>query len=188
VAWPLAAQPPAPVGTEASFLLPVLHYLHSMQQQTFDQFNQTLMMIFQMFTTTHQDHLALIRRELEEVRKATEEIQALRQQLEQSAAPPPTSAPAALPGPQEEGVEEGGRVAPTAAGSSPDGQQSTPAAGPAPNGKMGQPPPPPPGPQAGPAPSVGGDTIHAWLTQRIAALQQEREGRWQKILRLLLGR
>ncbi|HXG10517.1 MAG TPA: hypothetical protein VNK04_12215, partial [Gemmataceae bacterium] len=50
---------------------------------------------------------------------------------------------------------------------------------------------PPPAPATNGPPGANAPTnaeIHAWLSQRIAAIQQERETRWQKIVNFVLGK
>jgi hypothetical protein len=52
-----------------------------------------------------------------------------------------------------------------------------------------EPPPAPRSAEAPPAAAEPGDpAIHLWLTQRIAAIQAERQGRLQRVLGLILGR
>ena len=40
---------------------------------------------------------------------------------------------------------------------------------------------------SGPAEQTGVD-VHAWLCQRFASLEQERQTRWQKLLGFLMGK
>jgi hypothetical protein len=68
-------------------------------------------------------------------------------------------------------------------------------------GPLTAPPPPPtaprpdqsppgvgsPGPIGAPGVAGAGQDAVAWIHQRIAAIQQERETRWQKIIKLLPG-
>jgi hypothetical protein len=61
--------------------------------------------------------------------------------------------------------------------------------GPSPAERTAGPPPPPAGKQAAACPgSLPDDAIHMLLSQRIAAIQQERQGRWQRVLDLMMGR
>jgi pSer/pThr/pTyr-binding forkhead associated (FHA) protein len=100
---------------------------------------------------------------------------------------------------------EGGPAGPTLAGQGPErgslppplgeGEQGTirngaqAVEGPSPAERTAGPSPSPAGKQAAACPgSLPDDTIHMLLSQRIAAIQQERQGRWQRVLDLMLGR
>ena len=52
-----------------------------MQQQMFDQFQQTLVLMARMFTTMHQEQLALVREELRELHKVSEALRNLQEEL-----------------------------------------------------------------------------------------------------------
>jgi hypothetical protein len=39
-----------------------------------------------------------------------------------------------------------------------------------------------------PSPQFCDPNVHVWLSQRLAALQQERQNRWQKVLSLVTGK
>ncbi len=57
-----------------------------MQQQMFDQFHQTLLIVAEMFTTLHKEQAGLVREELEQLRQLTRELNALQtEQARQSA-------------------------------------------------------------------------------------------------------
>ena len=49
-----------------------------MQQQMFDQFHQTMMMMFEGFAALHREQSGTLREEFEQVRKLSQEIEALR--------------------------------------------------------------------------------------------------------------
>ncbi len=128
-----------------------------MQQQMFDQFQQAMSMVVQMFSTMHHEQTERVRRDLERMRDLTQELQTLQAELKKRHAAesktPPTPQPAARPVPK---------------------RPAQPAA--ATNGRNGAEPPAP------------DETIHAWLSDRIAALQQERQSHWQKIVSFLGGK
>lgn len=136
--------------------MPLVSHFAQMQQQMFEQFQQTLMMIAQMFGNLQREQMTLIRQELEQIQELTRQLLALQSEgMRQPASPLPASAQAAAP-----------RV-PT----------------PSPNSKPT-------------APAAKADThsaklcdpdVHVWLHQRLTALQQERQSRWQKVLGILTG-
>lgn len=113
-----------------------------MQQQMFDQFQQALMMMFQVFRTMHQDQVELVKAELERVQSLGRELEALQARAEAAA-----SQPARSPAPSV---------------------------------------PRPPLASAHP-PSTADPDVHLMLHRRIAAIQEERQGRWQKVLNLMTG-
>ena len=64
-----------------SLLVPVLSQFGLMQQQMFDQFQQAMAMMVQMFGTMHRDQMEVIRAELDQLRELTEEFHALKSEL-----------------------------------------------------------------------------------------------------------
>ena len=72
--------PPAPVpgmnGNE-SLLLPLISQFSLMQQQMFDQFQQTLLVMAQMFGNLHREQMTLVREELDHIQDLTRQLQAL---------------------------------------------------------------------------------------------------------------
>jgi hypothetical protein len=172
-------------------VLPVLKQFHLMQQQMFDQFHQTMLMMVQMFSSLHHDQTRNIREQLDELRAVTRELDLLRGTLTDAANP-------------------------SAAGeNSSDAKGSTPAPdltfrslmseapkrkahGPDPlfarNGESVLTASSIPTPTAAPAADSHAQKreitadLHGWLTQRINALQSERQGRWQRLLSTLLGK
>jgi hypothetical protein len=64
-----------------SILAPLVNQFGLMQQQMFDQFQQAMAMMFQMFGTMHRDQMEVIRAELEQLRELTEEFHALKSEL-----------------------------------------------------------------------------------------------------------
>ena len=144
-----------------SMLVPLVNQFGLMQQQMFDQFQQAMAMMVQMFGTMHRDQMEVIRAELDRLRELTEEFHALKNEL------------------AERTREQAER--PSQSSSSPPGAPSD------------SKPVPPAGPRSSAKPSSTSpeadkdrDTV-LWLHQRIRALQQERESRWQKILKLVPG-
>lgn len=144
-----SALPPLPVveGQDPRFDALVSHF-GLMQQQMFDQFQQALMMMFQVFRTMHQDQVDLVKAEMDRVRSLNQELQ----ELQARAAATPASQP------------------PT--------QATRPPARPTPKPALASAPLPP---------TSADPDVHLMLHRRIAAIQEERQGRWQKILSLVTG-
>jgi predicted component of type VI protein secretion system len=159
---PLAARPPAPLemvpDQGGPLPMAVVQQLGQMQFQMFEQFQQALLTMFQMFSAMHNDQVSFLREELSRLQQVTQELNGLQKELQKSGQAPP--GPAASPAPF--------------AGAPP-------AYAPAPAPDL----PPLPEPNG---PPQGTPELHAWLCQRMEALQQERQGRWQKIMDFLTGK
>src|SRR5262249_23101419 len=80
-------------------LAPVVNHFKIVQQQMFDQFPPTIMTFLQMFNNAFKEQYELIREELTQVHKLTEELESLRKDLAAlnmaTAAAPPATAPLA---------------------------------------------------------------------------------------------
>lgn len=151
---------------EAALLVPVLQQFGLMQQQMMDQFQQNLQMMVHVFASLHRDQMTLLQSELDQVHRLSRELADLQAQMQvATAAPAPRAASSPRPSP------------PT-----PD-----PTRGHAPNGfpRHASVPGAPPAPAAA---AAGTDDMHDVLSRRIAALQRERETRWQKILGFVMGK
>src|SRR6185312_16151431 len=75
-----------------SVLVPLVNQFSMMQQQMFDQFQQAMGMLVQMFGTMHREQMDVIREELDRLHDLTRELQELKQDLAQSAARAPAPA------------------------------------------------------------------------------------------------
>ena len=64
-----------------SMLVPVINQFGVMQQQMFDQFQQAMAMMLQMFGTMHREQMEVIRGELDQLHDLTEEFHSLRNEL-----------------------------------------------------------------------------------------------------------
>jgi pSer/pThr/pTyr-binding forkhead associated (FHA) protein len=64
-----------------SMLVPLVNQFGLMQQQMFDQFQQAMAMMVQVFGTMHRDQMEVIRAELDQLRELTEEFHALKNEL-----------------------------------------------------------------------------------------------------------
>lgn len=84
---------PSPLGVPAnvndSLLLPLLSQFSLMQQQMFDQFQHTLLMMAQTFGNLHREQLALVRQELEQVHDLTRQLRELQSPDKQPTKTPP---------------------------------------------------------------------------------------------------
>jgi len=197
-----------------SLLVPLMNQFGQMQQQMLDQFQQAISMIVQMFGTLHRDQMVTIREELDQLRELTREFHAIKLELaarsqDQTAAVLASTLTAS----GDSQVSEAGsrvqeriesnsdaRVAPAATQTAPDITSGSPilSAGDgcgaacstqaplSPSGferlEIKQ-----PRPQPGEANPEAERDVMVWLHQRMVVLQQERESRWRKILKLLPG-
>jgi hypothetical protein len=160
----------------AQALVPFARQMGLMQQQMFDQFQQSMMMMFQMFTDLHRDQMGAIREELDHLHDLTREIQALQAELLRRSQPPPPAPNGSSDGPAADGRPPASRV--NGAGhAGPAAGAANPAAASASLPKSIAPPP-----------GMSDDEVHAWLSQRILAIQQERQTRWQKVMTFLSGK
>jgi pSer/pThr/pTyr-binding forkhead associated (FHA) protein len=71
----------APSGLTESTLVPLINQFGFMQQQMFDQFQQAMAMMVQMFGTMHREQMEVIRAELDGLRDLTEEFHSLKKEL-----------------------------------------------------------------------------------------------------------
>jgi pSer/pThr/pTyr-binding forkhead associated (FHA) protein len=213
-----------------SILVPLVNQFGMMQQQMFDQFQQAMAMMIQMFGTMHRDQMEAIRAELEQLHELTNEFHALKKELAERTQekpesnsrpePEPSSAPlnrSPAPAPSDlitplpsfgprgnwQGHQVNQHAAPSPQSSAPktvgqqsrlepDSQSTQPSATPSVTKSISEPklktdskaPAKPISP--GRSPDSDRDTV-LWLHKRIMTLQQERESRWQKILKLMPG-
>jgi pSer/pThr/pTyr-binding forkhead associated (FHA) protein len=212
-----------------SMLVPLVNQFGLMQQQMFDQFQQAMSMMVQMFGTMHRDQMEVIRAELDRLRELTDEFHALKNELaertRENSAPKEIEPEVGSAGrDQLTGMNLNTPVSPqafmglkhrsgaSAAGRAPLSSPQPPRSG----GRGG-------GPEESlereslssrsssrsaasssvtestlktnreaseksssksSEPAAERDTV-LWLHQRIMALQNERETRWQKILKLM---
>jgi hypothetical protein len=200
-----------------SVLVPLLNQFGSMQQQMLDQFQQAISVLVQMFSSVHKDQMGVIREELDQLRNLTREIEQIKnsiishskddaenpmlpeaallatqvgdrtvhdfQQQDPSQAdqgvialdPCRVVPPASLPGDPLDGIATGRlRLAEGSTGHG-ESDQAT-AKGESHHSQLST---------THPRRQANRDVI--WLNERMISLQQERETRWQKILKLLPG-
>jgi len=189
-----SAQAGADGEVSQNMIVPIVQQFGLMQQQMFDQFQQSMMMMFQMFTTVHRDQIGVIREEMDRLQELTAEVQSLQAELAkmssakqaQTSGFHPTARPAqATPSPAPKPLPQPAiamRPQPVA------DQARQPATGfhppsPAPmatNGAESKSPELPSGKSEA--------DVHAWLSRRIVEIQQERQTRWQRIVSFLTGK
>jgi len=186
---------------EASVLVPLVNQFGMMQQQMLDQFQNAMGMLVEMFGSLQREQMDLIRQELDQLREVTREFQDVKLELAaytreraqaESAAADSSAALADLPpAPRPQEVRTP-TAAPAPLEESPSpSTSSTSSASPGPRTESR---PVPSGTAGGPgnravegAGSEKERDVMLWLNQRIVTLQNERETRWQKILKLLPG-
>lgn len=186
----LAGRSPEQVELAESLLVPVVQQFGQMHQQMFDQFQQMMMMAFQMFATMHRDQMSVVHDELAQIRRLTDELHTLQDQvrtvIEQQRGPAASPAPAAAaPAPDPDRSEDFPTIPPAPAPERPAARVTLPegatAGAAAADGR------PQPIPEVPWDPQGGLPNFHADLARRIASLQQERQSRWQKLLNLMSG-
>jgi pSer/pThr/pTyr-binding forkhead associated (FHA) protein len=137
----------------------LVHQFGMMQQQMFDQFHQTMLMMFEGFAALHREQASTIREEFDRVRKLSEEIEALRVETARLARSAESRTPERL------------RL--------PTNGHSRPTAPPIDPSTFKRATPPPPDPEV---------DIHAQLCLRLSTIEAERQTRWQKILGMMSSR
>ena len=71
----------APSESAESMLVPLVNHFGVIQQQMFDQFQQAMAMMLQMFGTMHREQMEVIRGELDRLHDLTEEFHLLKNEL-----------------------------------------------------------------------------------------------------------
>ena len=154
----------APSGDPA--LNSLVQQFGAMQQQMFDQFHQTMLMMFEGFAALHRETSGSIRQEFDEVRKLSQEIESLREETNKLA----EVATLSLQQPAFLKADRHHKPGPLTDPAAPPDQPR-----PEPPPRMT---PPPPDPRV---------DIHAQLFERLGHIQAERQSRWQKILGMMAG-
>jgi hypothetical protein len=169
---PLVALPHAAVEEQRALLLPIVNQFAQMQQQMFDQFQQTILMMVEMFTALHEDQIKVVRQELDGLRALTRELHELQRELLARQGVAAADEP-------DEATEPA--VAPPGNGTSAAADNGSHRPAPA------QPRPPQGTPAARTSTASGRGDVHLRIQQRIASIQRERQSRLQKILRFVTG-
>jgi pSer/pThr/pTyr-binding forkhead associated (FHA) protein len=182
-------RPPDALELAESVLSPLVKYLHRVQQQMVDEFRTT---VTEMFRGLHRDQMRLVRREMTKVRQLTEELVALKAELARTPAAPAREAPHAPAAPADVPRADTAPFFPVVEAPPPGPPDAVPAepvgpvtAGTAAGRSAERPPTGRDTRAAEPPPEVAPEDIHALISQRIAALEREREGRWKRVLTFL---
>ena len=173
---PLAMPTPPPMlqlaaGSVDPSVHLLVHQFGQMQQQMFDQFHQTMVMMFEGFAALHREQAESLRDEFDQVRKLSEELEALRKETARLAQALEKPAPDARP------PVNGHRPSLL-----PPARPASPAQG---SGSAPVLPPLAPPRRASPPEANHGVDIHSQLMLRMSTLQTERQNRWQKIMAMM---
>jgi hypothetical protein len=205
-------------------LAPLIQFqqLGEMQQWMFDQFQQAMLMMLQMFGTLHRDQMGEIREALEQIHDLTEELRTL-----QSDSNRPRSESASVAGVVGRRPGQGSTASRphdlSSVGSAPQrrrflgGLMPEENSGETPDGVMNSPrdvpfgaktklecdselagrssgnegdarvAAPVAGARGGEASAQPDEEFHAQLSRKIAAIQEERQTRWEKIMNIVKG-
>lgn len=154
---PAVAAPALPSANAEALLLPLVSQFSQIQQQMFDQFQQSLVLMSQMFGGLQREQMQMLRQEMDELREITRELQEVQAEWsKQSVAAPSANGTLTPPVP------------------SLHRELPLPAHLPAPSA-------------APTAPVPASSNVHLWLAERMEKLQHERQTRWQRVLSLVSG-
>lgn len=93
-------------GVNESLLMPLISQFSSMQQQMFEQFQHTLLMMAQTFGNLHREQMTLVRQELEQIQNLTRQLHELQSEEKRHKPHPPRPAPPQTPPPPRSSVPE----------------------------------------------------------------------------------
>jgi pSer/pThr/pTyr-binding forkhead associated (FHA) protein len=167
---------PAVPMNNGAFPPALLQHLAALQQGMMAQFQQSMVMMLQMMTTMRHEEMELLREVLRRVGGLSREVRATAAQRKKTR--PPRQ-------PQDQGKEPAepkGPLSPGAASSSTEGTGHTQSD----NGSESFASQPTSGPTQDAR--TMDSQFHAWLSGRIAQMEKERQGAWQRLLSSLLGK
>lgn len=157
----------APGALPDEVLMPLLSQFTVLQRQMFDQFQQAVYMMVEMFKKMEREHAELMRKEVDRIHEITEELKLLQMELRHQT-PLPYAA-------------EKTRIAnhPIGSWNAPAWKDQTANLTPAASEPLvtGEPP----------ESLEAEQEMHTWLYDQIAMLQRERESRLQKLINFLSG-
>jgi pSer/pThr/pTyr-binding forkhead associated (FHA) protein len=102
-AGPSSARLPEAAVSADSPLAPIISQFQRLQQQSYDEFHQTMLVVMQMFNVLNRDRLAPVREDLDQVYHLTLELQGLHASSGKSGETPPSGTATPLPTPLHEG-------------------------------------------------------------------------------------
>jgi predicted component of type VI protein secretion system len=159
----------APPGSPEALLMLFAQQFAYMQQQMFEQFQQSMTTMLQAFSAMHHDQMTLVRGELDQLRQLTErlndlQVELARQPVADRNEAPTVRLPTAQAPPRRNGKSLPERAAPRAqpAAAARKPQQS--------------------------AAGAAKPDVHAWLSEQIVTLQRERQSVWQRLMGTLTGK
>lgn len=193
---PAPAEAPAANGMSDAVAVALMQQFSMMQQQLFDHTQQVLTMMAETFQAAHTRQMDIIREELSRVHDLNRELHELNLRRAASAAdgaaaPAAATVPLEVPPPpaRPAPVREAPAApdSPTASVRSPneEPESAAPAPTPVPVAVNAPHPAAPAKPHAAPAAAPAGGDLHAWLTNRINELEEERSSRWQRIVQMI---
>ena len=153
---PNPVRSPAPVFPPGGGdLVPLLEQISSIQGQSEDQFSQVVLMLTRLFGSMHREMVDLVREEMEQIRRLSEEMQAMRAEsaAEKIFAPP---------------ARENHPLASSAPPSTAGDPRTRHGAG-----------------SGDPAKPREPGEVHMIVSERLATFEQERQSRWNKISKIL---
>jgi len=175
---------PAERQVSEAFVMTLVNQFGEMQKQMYQQSQQSMMMLVNMFSTLHQNHMDLIRDDLNRIYEITNELQAVQAQIISGESATNVSyTREQQPTSEEDGVQDAEISEPVAAAPGQTDSQK------------------PHGPETPPANDWkeraeaeghkprdrSGVRTHAWLNEQLATLESERASRWSKIMDTIKG-
>lgn len=157
----VAGSSPEQVAFAETLLVPLVQQFSKIQQDMVDQFQQTMMGMFNAFGSLYQEQMTEFKQELEEIRLLTTELQTLQSSASLTSMLQDTNE--IIPKVAEIPIPSEPAVALPNVETNPPGRNVR-------------------------ADMSNSAEIHAILNQRIAAIQTERQTRLQRVMQMILGR
>ncbi len=185
-----AAQTEGERNVSEAFVLSLVNQFGQMQQQMFQQSQQSMMMLVNMFSSLHQNHMELIRDDLNRIHQITDELKAVQSQMadgQTSATSVSYTRDSQPAGDSQEHVQDAEISEPRPATPEPR-TAPPPSSSESPQPGPGETPPTVPADAADrPRSDRSGVRAHTLLSERLAELENERNSRWQKIMKTITG-
>ena len=159
-------------GSADNVLRAMMDQLTTFHQQMFQQNQQTITMMVQLFSRLHREHLELVREELARLGQLTEELSAVQQELSKYALP--RQSPVSEPGKSIPVLEVPASPAQAEVHLASAAEIQHAPVAPAVTEKISPSPVVPPT-------VTNPEDIHAWLVERMAAIQSERQTLWERV-------